>query len=677
MINLFINYYNLPNKERQEELDYCIRRNIDNSFIDHVYVFLDKKINFYTNSPEKVHLINVARPTYSVILSYINSRDCFKDSYNMISNTDIYFDQTISLIEKINMNNTCIVLNRWNIQKDRKCSVFLETKGSQDVWIFKGKINEKLIPISNFYLGKRCCDNVFLNNLRISGYRSVSPSYDIRAHHLHNVDFRTWQWGVNEIKGKHMYIDLCTIEDLEEGNPIIDYYDTNTLVKQSDIKKKVINLFINYYISKDSSRQIEIDECFRKNCENPIIDNIFVFTSGEMPKIESPKVIIINQEEQPTYGSFISYINNNEIFDSYNIISNSDIYFDDSLLLLETINMENTCVALTRWNVLPDGKLKFYNTKTSQDVWIFKGEIKKSLEETSNFKMGQMCCDNVFANSLYKSGYRTINPCYDIKVYHLHNVEFRTWNKENKNPGKRMYLYNCKLEDLQDNKSSYHVDKPIKTILFVQYYQDPNPVRQKELLFCLEENINNNLIDVVFIFSEEAQIPEFVYHGDAEVIKVQKRQTFKDIITFINSELQFKNSYNIIANSDIFFDDSLKLLDKVNFNEKTCIALTRHESNETKRIIRFREEKYIGCSQDVWIFKGYISMYNFDLVDFYFGIPGCDNRFAFELDRNKYKILNLCKDIIIYHHHQHRGPRSKEKVQEPYKMLTLSRIGEL
>ena len=132
------------------------------------------------------------------------------------------------------------------------------------------------------------------------------------------------------------------------------------------------------------------------------------------------------------------------------------------------------------------------------------------------------------------------------------------------------------------------------------------------------------------------------------------------------------------ANGDIFFDDSLKLLDLIDFNKKVCVAITRHESNNTKKIIRFREEKYIGCSQDCWIFKGHISIDNIDLVDFNFGIPGCDNRLAYELDRNGYKILNPCKDIIIYHYHTVRGPSLESKrIPQPYKMLTLTRLGEL
>lgn len=680
MINLFINYYQVANKERQDELEYCIKKNIDNPLINKVYIFLDKRIDFYTTNPEKVHLINIPRPTYSIILSYINSKNELKDSYNIISNTDLYFDHTISLLREIDMKGTCVVLNRWNVQQNDGSSVFLETKGSQDVWIFKGKISEKLIRTSNFYLGKRCCDNVFLYNLMESGYRSVCPSYDIRAHHMHNVDFRTWQWGVDEVPGKHMYIDFCRIEDLQKGKPVIDYYDSSTVANQTDITKS-INLFINYYTSKNKDRQIEIDDCLKKNLNNPLIYHIYAFTEGETPRINSKKLTLVKRKTRPTYSDFISYINtHSKLFSSYNIISNSDIYFDDSLLLLDKIDMENTCVSLTRWNVMKDGKLVFYKTKTSQDCWIFRGRIKKHLEEISNFNLGQQCCDNVFIYNLYTSGYRTINPCKDIKALHLHNVKFREWNFENRNMGTHMYLYHCDLDEVTKDKplkGFYDVDKPTKTNLFINYYEDKNINRLKEILFCLSENMNNRRIDVVAMFSETNNIPEFALNGDLHVVKVKERPTFKTIVSYINSNEWFKDSYNIIANSDIFFDDSLKLLDNIDFSEKVCVALTRHESNETKKIIRFREVKYIGCSQDVWIFKGHIDIDNLDLIDFNLGVPGCDNRFAYELDKNGYKIINPCKDIIIYHYHQNRTTKSKERVPGPYKNLELVRIGEL
>jgi len=224
LINLFINYYISLNKERQDEIDYCFRKNLDNLLIDKIYVFVSKKINFPFGSGDgRIQLIDLERPKYSDILHYFNSRDEFKESYNVISNSDIYFDYSISFLDRIDMNNTCVVLNRWNIKKDENPSHSDKIK-SQDVWIFKGHTKKELEASSNFYMGKKACDCVFLNKLYKTGYRSVCPSYDIKAYHLHLSNYRTWKDGNDDILGKRMYIRLCNIEDIEKGKDQVNYY---------------------------------------------------------------------------------------------------------------------------------------------------------------------------------------------------------------------------------------------------------------------------------------------------------------------------------------------------------------------------------------------------------------------------------------------------------------------
>jgi hypothetical protein len=220
MINLFVNYFRSPNIERQKELNYCLEKNINNMLIDKIYVFIKKDLKIPYNS-NKIHLVNLERPTYKDFIDYINSKDEFKESYNVISNTDIYFDKSLILLDRINMNNTCVTLNRWNLERDGNIK-FFESKGSQDVWIFKGHIKKELAELSNFYLGVRCCDLVFLKNIYDTGYRSVSPSIDLKSIHVHNSNFRTDV--KSEIYGIHMYIDLCMIEDLEDKKPLNNYY---------------------------------------------------------------------------------------------------------------------------------------------------------------------------------------------------------------------------------------------------------------------------------------------------------------------------------------------------------------------------------------------------------------------------------------------------------------------
>ena len=204
----------------------------------------------------------------------------------------------------------------------------------------------------------------------------------------------------------------------------------------------MINLLTSYYHSGNIEKQKEIDICLQKNIDNPLIDNIYLYTERSCTVPFTSEKINIIGSKRPTYSDFINYINFKQGFnESYNIISNTDIYFDDTLSLLDKIEMRDTCVTLNRWDVLVDGNSKFLNTKGSQDVWIFKGKINKSLSKKSDFYLGKKCCDNVFAHLLWETGYRTISPSYDIRSYHLHNSEFRSWNEKDKVLGVHKYIY--------------------------------------------------------------------------------------------------------------------------------------------------------------------------------------------------------------------------------------------
>jgi hypothetical protein len=99
-----------------------------------------------------------------------------------------------------------------------------------------------------------------------------------------------------------------------------------------------------------------------------------------------------------------------------------------------------------------------------------------------------------------------------------------------------------------------------------------------------------------------------------------------------------------MANSDIFFDNTLKYLTNYNFNNK-FLALTRYEYDTN--------QLYIGgkSSQDTWIFKSpYLG--NTNELNFCFGIPGCDNSLTYFVHKNNYIIYNPSLTIKSWHVHK-------------------------
>lgn len=173
----------------------------------------------------------------------------------------------------------------------------------------------------------------------------------------------------------------------------------------------MINVLINYYIDRHPDRQEEINKCFKINMSNPHIN-----------------LIIINSQDRLKYSHYFNYLNTISSKNDINVISNADIYFDDTALLLEKLDFD-TFFALSRWEVGKNNKIVHCNRQDSQDVWAWRGKSKNIYSE---FNIGVPGCDNRLAYEADKSGYRVINPSLDIKTYHLHMTNLRNYDLKNR-----------------------------------------------------------------------------------------------------------------------------------------------------------------------------------------------------------------------------------------------------
>ena len=84
--------------------------------------------------------------------------------------------------------------------------------------------------------------------------------------------------------------------------------------------------------------------------------------------------------------------------------------------------------------------------------------------------------------------------------------------------------------------------------LYTSFYQDKDLKRQKELLFCLNQNIKNPLIDKIYLIIEgEVIVPE----SDKIVLIPFKRPTYRDFFELIGRRVQSSDEISIICNTDI------------------------------------------------------------------------------------------------------------------------------
>ena len=215
-----------------------------------------------------------------------------------------------------------------------------------------------------------------------------------------------------------------------------------------------------------------------------------------------------------------------------------------------------------------------------------------------------------------------------------------------------------------------------KINLFVNHYQCGDPIRQKELDFCY----NHNLKSLYF----------------NKVINFDGRPTYAD---FFNATIQYPEDINILANTDIYFNETILLVRSMDKND--AYALTRWENNEGK-IVSFREMNEYNSyakpdwSQDVCVIYGeaknariinelYKSMDSktsndsvnyrlYDLGGFCLGQRGCDNRIAHILQETGYEVSNPSNSIKCIHLHKEteRNYSIKEAVRKPYKFVPVS-----
>lgn len=196
----------------------------------------------------------------------------------------------------------------------------------------------------------------------------------------------------------------------------------------------MINLFSSYYDCGDPARQEELDACLKHNIENTCIDQLMLFIDdGAEPPVSADKLTIIHLDKRPTYLDWIEHSEALELHGT-TLLANSDIYFDRSILRThEALQRPRTFLALSRWEDRPETDTPHLhpNPHWSQDVWGYRCNqaIDDNLRTRLGFPMGVPRCDNKIAYLFSIYGWSVSNPCRELKSFHVHATEYRTYNK--------------------------------------------------------------------------------------------------------------------------------------------------------------------------------------------------------------------------------------------------------
>lgn len=181
----------------------------------------------------------------------------------------------------------------------------------------------------------------------------------------------------------------------------------------------LIHLYTTYYLELKPERRNELITCLQRNLDNQVLTSVTVFNEGgDLSTFKSDKLQVIDIVQRPRYQDFFQYINQHGSKRDIHIIANTDIYFDKHIGVLQHLDLENTVLALSRWDTTESAKPRLYNKNSSQDVWIFKGSINSNLK--ADFPLGVPRCDNRLLYELQHAGYQVLNPAFSIKAFHIH-----------------------------------------------------------------------------------------------------------------------------------------------------------------------------------------------------------------------------------------------------------------
>jgi hypothetical protein len=188
----------------------------------------------------------------------------------------------------------------------------------------------------------------------------------------------------------------------------------------------------------------------------------------------------------------------------------------------------------------------------------------------------------------------------------------------------------------------------MQMILLTGFYLDPDPARREEFLECIRRNEANALFDEIHVCSEGpadvAQIRSS--HSALAAPKIRlfaygRRLTYRDL--FLHANRHLRGQSVVIANADMFFDETLGRLDGYDLSGK-LLCLSRWDVQKDGTACFFNH----ACSQDAWIFQAPVIDF---FCDFHMGVLGCDNRLAWEAKQAGLEISNPSRSVRACHLH--------------------------
>lgn len=142
----------------------------------------------------------------------------------------------------------------------------------------------------------------------------------------------------------------------------------------------------------------------------------------------SDKVCIISVGTQPVYYDFFNYIITN-LPNHICMITNADIYLHTvDYELISRLDTEKYVYALTRYEA-DMSHILIDVMNESYDCYIFNSAFLQGsiLEEDLHYYQNHLGIETRLVTAFFNNGFKPLNPCYQLKIVHLHNSNLRNY----------------------------------------------------------------------------------------------------------------------------------------------------------------------------------------------------------------------------------------------------------
>lgn len=191
-IHVFTPYYATGSSARQAELDECVRRNLGNPHIAHVFLMVDDGAVPPVASPSLTVIRVDARPSYRQWLQLTSVHA--PNGLSLLCNSDIYFDETVDKLRGLaGRPRSVVALSRYD-RVDGHLVRHPNPHWSQDSWAIDGsaELPEALLRELEIPLGVPRCDNKFAYVFAVHGWLLFNPVEDVRSVHVHETQQRSY-----------------------------------------------------------------------------------------------------------------------------------------------------------------------------------------------------------------------------------------------------------------------------------------------------------------------------------------------------------------------------------------------------------------------------------------------------------------------------------------------------